>query len=168
MTQFHFKNLTDSVRAKMAAEIKADIKDKKIYISSRLNEQGVVEYPKLVLEAAEKGNEISLGENLLVLMNQREFNRGAQKNLPANAEKTLAQNEFNRFYMRAICAEAIEQKIEVVTIYRARESNHPRKRSKALIGTELNAEAFLKDLRKHNDTEPKLLAAINSGLSVGI
>jgi len=48
-----------------------------------------------------------------------------------NAHEMLAEGEFNRFYIRALCARAIEDGLPEVTVYRAKRSRmRVRSRSK--------------------------------------
>lgn len=91
---------------------------------------------------------------------------GKLKKNPSNASTLLSQNEFNRFYIRAICLEAIEKNDEKVEIYRARESSWSRSESEALIGRIVDANELLADLRENIGKTPKLLPVFNSGLSV--
>jgi hypothetical protein len=88
--------------------------------------------------------------------------------VPVTAPDTLAEGEFNRFYIRGLCRHAIKEKISDLIIYRAKAVSSPRSESQAKIGTSINAEALLRDLQKHQgvDTALGLPAGPNSGLSV--
>jgi hypothetical protein len=88
--------------------------------------------------------------------------------IPNNAAETLAQDAFNRYYIRAICRRAIEEGFDQVVIYRARSVDQPRSTSEALVETTVDPAALLEDLRAHPDEEPALgiPAGPNSGLSV--
>jgi hypothetical protein len=61
---------------------------------------------------------------------------------------------------------SIENNIETVEIYRARESSWSRPESEMKIGTKINAIELLNDLRGSVGEEPKILPEVNSGLSV--
>ena len=55
-----------------------------------------------------------------------------------NAAELIAEGEFNRFYLRALCLAALSQDIPVLVINRARHSDHPRPESEAQIGTHID------------------------------
>lgn len=67
--------------------------------------------------------------------------------MPKNAAIILAQSEFNRFYIRGLCLRAINENIDTLKIYRARESSQKRPKSEAKIGTCINARELLEDIR---------------------
>jgi hypothetical protein len=88
--------------------------------------------------------------------------------VPVTAPETLGEGEFNRFYARALCAWAIAEGIDTVTVYRAKDVQNPRPESQALTGAQFPAEKLLQDLRQNigTDTALGLPAGPNSGLSV--
>ena len=75
----------------------------------------------------------------------------------------------NRYYIRGLCRKAIADGGEIEA-YRAKNVNDPRPESQALIGTEMNANQLLEDLRTHNgvDTALGLPSGPNSGISARI
>ena len=166
MADFNFKNLTDSVRKHMISEIESDIKNDKLYISDRLNEDGKNGYPEFLMDAVKNNSEKELSENLNGFFNDQEVVNGKIKKVPSNASTLLSQSEFNRFYIRGVCIEAIEKGDENLEIYRARESSWSRPESEQLIGNDVNAKELLNDLRENIGKKPNLLPEINSGLSV--
>lgn len=86
----------------------------------------------------------------------------------SNAHEMLAEGEFNRFYIRAICLRAIEDGISEVVVYRAKRVQHARSESERKIGQLVSAEPLLRDLREHPgaDTALGLPPGPNSGLSI--
>lgn len=86
--------------------------------------------------------------------------------MPSNAHNTLAEGEFNRFYLRGLCLEALQQG-KMIEVYGAKAVNQPRAASQALIGMQLNPNQLLLDLRTNIgvDTALGLPAGPNSGLS---
>jgi hypothetical protein len=88
--------------------------------------------------------------------------------MPVNAPDTLAEGEFNRFCARAICLRAIEDGVPTAVVCRAQQVDQPRPESVAPIGTHLQSEALLNDLRTHPgmDTALRLPPGPNSGPSV--
>jgi hypothetical protein len=170
MSKFNFLDLDEKTRELMLSEIQFDIEREMLYLSSRLNEEGINEYNSFLIESVKHGNE-STFEGLLDInkyFNKFELRDGKQFKVPSNASTLLCQNEFNKFYIRAICLKAIELEIEIVTVYRARVSSNPRSESNSKIGAEISAKELLEDLRSTIGQSPKLLPEINSGLSVKI
>jgi hypothetical protein len=166
---FDFQNLNEETRKKMLEEVKYDISNNNLYYSKRFSQKGINDYPDLLIKHVQNGNEISLAHEL----NQNgRFNPTEQtvkgiKKVPVNAHETLAEGEFNRFYVRALCLNAIEsgKKLEV---YRAKEVSHSRSDSQNKIGELVTPEQLLSDLRTNIgvDTALGLPSGPNSGLTV--
>lgn len=136
-----------------------------------------MDYPSLIREARETGNEARsapLNEtNRLLTHETARHPKGRPdivKAVPVTAGQTLAEGGFTRCYARAVCVRALAESgpDATVTIYRARESVNPRSASLALIGTTPSAAVLLEDLRTHIgvDTALALPPGPNSGLSV--
>jgi hypothetical protein len=87
--------------------------------------------------------------------------------VPTNSREMLAEGEFNRYYIRAICRIAIEEQVSL-EIYHAKSVHSPRTESQQKIGQTVNPSTLLTDLRSHIevDTALGLPAGPNSGLSV--
>lgn len=169
-------NLDDRTRQLMLAEMEYDIARNQLHISPFLSGQGQRDYPGLLREAIESGNEETLAANLQA---HRRIERTAHRrkpekgytivSTPATAAQTLAESEFNRYYIRAICRRAIEDGIDEVVIYRAKPVSTPRPESEALIESTLDPAALLEDLRTHTGDELPTLGVPggpNSGISV--
>jgi hypothetical protein len=168
MSDFNFLNLTEDIRQHMLAEMNSDVEAGRFYISPRLNNYGVEAYPALMTNAIREGDASTLQMRLKagIFFNPTYLRQGKAVKMPSNAAQLLAQNEFNRFYIRAVCLKAIANDIEMVEIYRARESSWARPESEMRIGVKIKATDLLEDLRKSVGEEPSLLPEINSGLSV--
>ncbi len=82
----------------------------------------------------------------------------------------LAEGEFNRFYIRAVCARAVADGISGVVVYRAKSVEHARSESERKIGQTVDPSAVLNDLRAHPgvDTALGLPPGPNSGLSIAL
>lgn len=166
---FDFQDLNNDTRLKMLEEIQHDISDKNLYFSRRFSQKGIADYPDLLIKHVQDGNEVSLGHELS--QNGR-FNPTEQtvkgiKKVPVNAHETLAEGEFNRFYVRALCLKAIESGKQL-EVYRAKEVSHSRSESQNKIGELVQPEILLSDLRKNIgvDTALGLPSGPNSGLTV--
>jgi hypothetical protein len=170
----NFKNLDTDVRNFMLSEIKDDINSNKLYFSKYFNTTGINLYPNLLQTAAKSGNSETLANSILEKncvkeKAQRKTKSGGKSmvKVPKTAHETLAQGEFNRFYMRAVCRKAIEENKEI-EIYRGRHSNKPRSASIMLIGKKIDPKKMLADLRTSIgvDTALGLPPGPNSGLTI--
>lgn len=168
MSKFNFLDLTEDIRQLMIGEINADISEGQLFISGRLNQKGQDVYPLILINAVENGDEESLQEELDEnnLFNSQEMRGDKMVKVPSNASKLLAQSEFNRYYIRAVCLKSIEKGLDEVEIYRARESSSSRSESDSRIGEKIIAGELLEDLRASIGIQPQILPEINSGLSV--
>lgn len=167
---FKFENLDTTTREIMLEEFNIDFNSNNWYISSRLNSNGIKEYPNLIREAFLNGT-IEDFENSIkpvIHLNRTETihkKNGTiyQKSVPSDAPRVMS-NEFNRYYIIALCRRAIIED-KSVRFYRGRESSIHREESDRLIGTLLNPETtinLLKDIQHINDHIPKP----NSGITV--
>ena len=166
-----FIDLDETVRLYMETEVKKDIEVGSLYLGKRLSQQGRLDYPQLLIEAVTGGTPESLARLLRQSgrLNSTEANRlGVVKKVPYNAAEMLAEGEFNRFYIRAVCLRAIKQGMSTVRVYRAKQVSNPRRQSVILLDTDVDAEALLSDLRANIgvDTALGLPGGPNSGLSV--
>jgi hypothetical protein len=168
-------NLDETTRRFMLEEIELDISNGKLYISPRLSDTGRNDYATLLKEAAENHDDTWLAQNLrlngrISATEQKRTPSGGitTAKVPVTAPDTLAEGEFNRFYIRGLCRLALEEGVSELVIYRAKQVSSPRPESQAKVGTKVEAQALLNDLRVHQgvDTALGLPAGPNSGLSV--
>ncbi len=168
-------NLDERTRRLMLDEIDLDVERGTLYVSPRLSNSGQQNYLTLLREAAREHNDDCLAEQLSEQgrMQKSEARRKPTGGfsiaaVPSNAAAVAALGAFKRYYIRALCRRAIEDGLPALEIYRARPSEHPRPESEAMIGTKVNPQRLLDDLRAHADASPGLLPGPNSGLSVRI
>lgn len=168
MSQFNFRNLDNETRDYMMEEYNFSLNNNSLYRSKSFNNKGIEIYPELLKKSIKLGDEETLTEDLKGLFNDTEYyerdGKRMERKVSADANTRLARGEFNRFYIRGLCARAISEGIGEVEIYRARESSQRRTESDLKIGNKVSAEKLLDDLR--NNIEPKILPEINSGLSI--
>ena len=171
----NYLDLDDRTRTLMIAELERDIAGGTLYLSDNLSPQGQADYPGLICAAAQAGTDVSLAAGILSRLNPfekpRRLKSGGFSKPPvmrSNAHEMLAEGEFNRFYIRALCLRAIEDEIPEVIVYRAKAVNNPRPESERKIGQRVPVEPLLHDLRTHPgvDTALGLPPGPNSGLSV--
>ncbi len=170
-----YENLDARTRQFMLKEVELDISRGSLYISPRLNQQGLESYPSLLKEAIQSRDDAWLAGELRRLGYMNTTEKRNKKNgsfsiaqVPVNAPDTLAEGEFNRFYVRGLCARAMEDSIPEVEVYRGKQVNQPRPESEAMIGKRISAKRLLEDLRMSPGVEPALglPPGPNSGLTV--
>lgn len=173
----NYRNLDQPTRVQMVAEIDADIGSDKLYVSPRLTDEGVQQWPGLLREAAQAHSDAWLAaelrsRGLLRSHEERRKPKGGTTiaQVPATAADTLSEGEFNRFYVRGLCLRAMNDNVANVVAYRARHSDNPRPESEAIIGRAFSTSALLNDLRQSSGVEPALglPPGPNSGLSVAL
>ena len=173
---FVFRDLDDATREQMLAEFREDVAREGIYLSARLSPAGRAAYPGLLESALTDGDAESFAGALGMpgVLNTYETARNPRggpditKRVASNAASTLAQGEFNRYFVRGLCRRVVEAVPDgTVRVYRARVSARPRAESDAKVDTELPARQLLEDLRSHMGVDTALgLPEVNSGLSV--
>jgi hypothetical protein len=162
------------VRQFMLEEMQHDIDQNDLYESPRLSPAGRTQYPRMLRDALASGTpEVlarSLGEpGLLNATETRQTKNGAvTAKVPVTAPETLAEGEFNRFYVRGVCRQALAAGHDKVEVYRAKQVTVARSESTAKIDTLVSAEKLLADIRAHIgiDTALGIPAGPNSGLSI--
>ncbi len=171
----NFKQLDARTRAFMAQEVEGDVSRGSFYFSKRFNDRGRQEYPSLLLEAVKCHDDDWLA---LQLYARGCLNHGEIKHLPkeilavawvpATAGVTIAEGEFNRYYMRAVCRAALEDGIPAVVVYRGKAAARPRPESEGMIGKKIPAGALLDDLRAVPGSRSRfgIPAGPNSGLTI--
>lgn len=167
-------HLDEVTRKHMIAEIERDVESGKLYISPRLTQECAETYATLLIDAATNGHEVSLAEQLVRNNGFKAHEIRNTKNgpvsakVPSSAPHTLSEGEFNRFYMRGLCERAKSEGHTKVIVYRAKYVENPRPESEVLIGTDVEVEQLLKDLRENigSGTILGVPGGPNSGLSV--
>ena len=168
-------HLDARTRRLMLDEMEHDLARHELHISSVLSNQGLHDYVGLLREAILFGDEETLAARLRArgriarTLNRRRPQGGFSiARVAYTAAETLAEGEFNRYYIRAVCRRAIEDGLSHVVVYRAKPVREPRPESAATVERELPARELLHDLRAHagEPTEFGVPGGPNSGLSV--
>lgn len=168
-----YDNLDPATRRYALAEFDSDVERGTLTISSRIRPTATDEYQSLLRQALAYYDDLWLEERvegLVVHFELRQTPSGATTTakLPSYAPRVLAEGDYNRYYMRGVCARAIDEGRGVVEVYRARLSAEPRPESRELEGQRLDPAPLLEELRtKYADSsEEATLGKPNSGLSV--
>jgi len=163
MRIFRFNNLNEEIRNLMKLELNMDQNNNNIYFSKRFTIDNN-KYINMLQTAIETGN-----NQTLAMMIQNYLER-TEQSIFTDASETLADGEFNKYYMRAISIDAIN-KSKQVQVYRARNVIEPRQISEIIIGKVLNPIEVLNYLRtsisqRDKTSSLKTLGVPNSGLSI--
>jgi hypothetical protein len=173
-----YENLDAETRGYMIEEIDMAVADKSIYFSPWLSPRGLSDWASLLRTAAEKGTDDTLAgelrrEGRVNVMAQRRKPKSTEMTsyrVPDTAPMTMAEGEFNRFYCRGLCRRAIKHSIATLEVYRAKEVERPRPESQAKLGSHVDPQSVLVDLRTSPGVEPTLglPPGPNSGLTLKI
>jgi len=168
-------NLDDMTRRYMINELDMDISKGRLYLSKRFTPKGQEDYESLFREAINSHDPIWLAEQL----SQSGRMKGAEvshsrkgtlyiKRTPLSDYETFAYGEFNRFYIRGLCARAIAEGIDYLVVYRALDVQAARSESEAKIGSHVDVRELLDDLRQNVGQASRLgiPGGPNSGISV--
>ncbi|MEJ0095400.1 MAG: hypothetical protein WDN46_18945 [Methylocella sp.] len=169
-----FVHLDDTTRQSMLSEIEIDRAGGTVYVSDYLNEIGRLRWVPLLIQAAEKGTDDSLANALRrancfkieVAYNKPRGGGTGMRRVPVTASQTLAESQFNMYYIRALALRAIDAS-QGLFVYRAKTVEVPRPESEAMIGKTLDARVVLQVLRDTRGVEPSIdIPMPNTGLTV--
>jgi hypothetical protein len=171
----NYRDLDDRTRAYMVEEINRDSQAGTLYLSNYLTQRGREDWPGLLRAAASAGTDDTFADELRRLQRLKvEVERRKPKGgyttarVPATAAQTMAEGEFNRMYIRAICRRAIDDGVGRVVVYRAKAVENPRPESEQKVGASFDAPTVLNDIRQNpgNETWLGVPPGPNTGLTV--
>ena len=169
---FTFRNLEEQTRKIMVDEINEARSRGTLYYSTRFNDEGREAWPGLLMQSAQLYNEHWLSYHLDEMGCFKGFEFRAKPlggyttaHVPQTASETLADAEFNRYYMIALCLRTHAANGNV-TVYRAKERGQARPESEALIGGVHTPGELTTALRALPAGAPHFLLKPNSGLSL--
>ncbi|MCB4768929.1 hypothetical protein LGR54_09965 [Ancylobacter sp. Lp-2] len=168
-----FEHLDEVTRPFMTGEIDADITSGGLYLSNYLNDQGQQRWPTLLRQASQSGTDDTLAQ---ILRTERSFKLQVERrkpkggftmvSVPVTAAQTLAESQFNMYYMRGLALRAIAEG-RFLVVYRGKVVDNPRPESERLIGSQLDPKEVLQALRATKGVEPSIgIPLPNSGLTV--
>ena len=172
---FQFEDLDRTTRRQMRAEFHLDLTQSRIHLPDRLSAGGRLMFPVALEAAIEKGDDTTLAEALRDGGFVREWEeshtragKAIPKHVPWNAADTIAEEAFNRYYMRGVARRALEEGVQRLEVYRAKDVAKPRPESESKAGAFMEPRRLLEDLRAHTGDRPELgiPPGPNSGLSV--
>lgn len=170
---FSFENLDETTRDYMLEAISEAEASGNIYFSARFNDAGYKQWLPLLKEAAKEHNEHWLAYQLESKGLMKGFEGSMTpsggytiKHVPHTAAETMAEGQFNRFYILGLCKRARAEGISQLEVYRARKSAVPRRESQNLIGSKISIDYIEAQLLKTADSFKSELVKPNSGISV--
>lgn len=169
----NYTELTLDIRNLMLDELDRDVAANKLLESAWFTDVGRADWENLIKTAIQTGNDDSLAAELrlagrLKIRAERRKPTGGLTTyrLPPQAADIIAEGEFNRYYVRAICRQVIKEGCLKIQVYRAKEVAVPRPESEQKIGNTFDASVVLDDLRSSIGLEPAL--GIPSGPASGL
>ena len=165
MAKYNFLNLNEGIRRLMLSEVQHDNARRKFFFSPRFNANGRKIYMDALKAALTSGSEETLQA---ALEDGENFNmwEAQGKKVSNNIAANFAQSEFNHYYVRAICAKAIELKKPTVEVYRAYPTASKKHKSDLKIGIHIKPERLLEDMRKNVGSPSTVLPELTAGLSI--
>ena len=158
----------EGVRDAMIKEVDLDVSANQLYISSRLTQVGRVEYLSRLKAAIQNHDDSWFASTLSKFIQLTELRGMREVKVPKTASLTLAQGEFNLYYMRGLCNYAVSNLIDELQVCRFKTVRHARRTSSNVIGTHISAYDTLTDLRKPYSQRISPLSKPNSGLTLCI
>ncbi len=170
---FAFEHLDARTRPLMTQELERDLADDTMYYSPRLLEAHHEDWVRLLRDAFASHDEDWLAAGLRArgwLREKESYTLSGverERRVPSYAHEMIAHGAFNHYYIRAVCARAAQDGLEV-EIYRAKEVSSPRAESEARVGERLDPAQTLETLRSlhEDDVTLPVPSGPNSGLSV--
>lgn len=170
---FKFENLDDATRSSMLKAIEEGENTGNIYYSTRFNQDENEQWLTLLKQSAQQFNEHWLAYQLESNELMKDFESAAKpsggytaKHVPHTAAETIAEGQFNRFYMLGLCKRARAEGITHLEIYRSKERFDPRPESQVLVGTILSIDEVETQLKLTEASFKSQLVKQNSGLCV--
>lgn len=164
---FQFEHLDEHTRALMLSEVARDHEAKSLFFDTRLKGEMHSPYLDSLRRALAGGSpesfaaEIEAGAYLNVTEMRKQGGKEVGARIPVTYPQTLAEAEFNRYYMRAVCLRGLGAG-KSIEVYRAKPVTTPR----PIEATDWTAESLLAHLRETNISVPGAFPGANSGKSV--
>jgi hypothetical protein len=168
----NYEDLDEITRQYMIKELDLDISSEKVYFSKRFNSSGNEKWISLLRDAILHHNDDWLAEQLRCqeCLKHIELNlvTGRTRKVSRKAPETLAEDQFNRYYTRAICKRCSSEGISHVQVYRAKHVMRPTLESEWKINQSFPINEILMDLRSSQGTSTYLgiPRGANSGITV--
>lgn len=167
----NYRNLDANTREHMRQEIEMG----NHYVSPRLTQQGKSAWAALLSQAATGHSDDWLAGQLIgssLILTQEDYTRNgitrSRAINQAHSAQQLAEGEFNRYYVRALCVRAQQAGIKELLVYRGKEVEKPRPESEAKVGTAIAVDALLATLRANDFVSLDSAMGVPSGPNSGL
>lgn len=168
--------IDETVRRIMDEEYQRDKSKDHLYFSPRLTDVGMQEYPNVLHNAIINGNNESFAQDLRAknLMKSKEKRVNPlggvfEYRVPISAPENLAEGEFQRYYLRAICRKAIDEGYHKIRIITDKAMETIPDEEKAKIGKIVDIQDLLDDLRQNPYINSRFgIPSPESGLGIEI
>ena len=170
----NYENIDETVRNFMQEEYDFDKNRNRIYFSPRLTEEGTDRYTQFLQNALTYGTEKWLAEKLREadVIKDREMRMNplggiSEVKVPPSTPDIIAEGEFSRYYLRAICRKAINEGIKKLEIISDRPPDTISDKDRVKVGRFVNPKDLLEDLRQNSYVNSRFgIPSPKSGLSV--
>jgi hypothetical protein len=115
-----YENLDDKTRAYMLAEYDMDSATGRVYVCKRLSDEGRRAFPALLRQAIAEHDDAWLSGRLRALTLVTTYSGTGPLGIGEQVPEIIAEGEFNRYYMRGLCARAVHEGVEQLQVYRAK------------------------------------------------
>jgi len=163
-----YENLDETTRAFMLAEFDMDSHAGRVYACKRMTDAGQRQFPALLREAIREQDDSLLAEQLHDRFRDAMPVGASSECAAMEAPGLLAEGEFNRYYMRGLCARAVDEGIAQVQVYRARVVSALRRSLLQCIGERHAPGPLLRDLHATHCSDPASVSpfGVNTGLTL--
>jgi len=163
-----YQNLDETTRGYMLGEFEMDAGEGLLFLSSRLTGAGRRRFPELLAEAIRRYDDRWLAAQLIESLLMSGLAPQGHYRIDSRAPENLAEDEFNRYYMRGLCARAQAEGDRPVEVYRGRVVAALRPAILKQIGQRQAPGAMLSALHLAHRTDPGTSSPFgaNAGLSI--
>ena len=165
-----YENLDDKTRAYMLAEYEMDSASGRVYVCKRLSDEGRRAFPALLREAIEKHDDAWLSGQLRSLTLLTTYSGTGPLGIGQQVPEIIAEGEFNRYYMRGLCARAVAEGVPQLQVYRAKVVATRKASLLERIGQFVSPATILAEFHSAHRSDPALASPFgpDTGLSVRI
>jgi len=143
----------------MKAEVEWDIECDKLRYSKDLNHSGTREFSELLMRAVDVGDESSLAFDLKERQCIRVYDAISDgKNVslvkvPENRCHELSKSEFNKFYLRGLCRQAVDEGLSKIVVF---DESVERVYSSSKLLSDLRADMDIEDIMGVRKSEKRV------------
>jgi hypothetical protein len=163
-----YENLDDKTRAYMLTEYDMDSASGRVYVCKRLRDEGRRTFPALLRQAIAQHDDAWLSGQLRELLLLTTYSGTGPLGVGEQVPEIIAEGEFNRYYMRGVCARAVDEGVEQVQVYRAKVVATRKASLLEHIGQFVSPATILAEFHSAHRSDPALASPFgaDTGLSM--